>query len=160
MLLACLAAAVALVLSPLEEDAVAEAVVRPARALAAMPVVPPPAKLSPPSERGGNDPFAARQWRAPPPVAAPPVPPPPPAPVAAPVAAPAGPPALPYKFVGQMEDAGRVVVYLGQGEQVVLARQGETLDGQYKVVSIDPRQITFEYLPAGTIQVLSIPASQ
>jgi hypothetical protein len=103
------------------------------------------------------DPFAPRGWQAPPP----------PEPVApkvvtaavapeAPVA-PIGPPPLPFRFVGSMMDNEQQVIYLGRGEQALVARNGETLDGTYKVLSINTQQIEFEYLPTGDKQSLSFP---
>jgi len=104
-----------------------------------------------------TDPFAPRGW-----VAAPPAP----APAAAPMAVatvetaeapPAPPPPLPYKFVGQMRDGSDTVVYLSLGEQMVLARSGETLDGGYKVAAITASQIEFESVAQGVRQTLPIP---
>ena len=104
------------------------------------------------------DPFAPRGWQAPPP----------PAPtvtntVAA--SAPMGPPAppaappLPYKFMGRLDDDGVEVVYLSKGDQSFIARNGETLDGTYKIVAMDSQHIEFEHVPTGDRQTLSIPAS-
>lgn len=105
------------------------------------------------------DPFAPRGWQAPPP-------PPPPAPpkpiqvVAAPVVqAPVGPPPLPFKFMGAMNDDGAQVIYLSRGDQALIARNGETLEGTYKVLAIDSQHIEFEHLPTGEKQTLPLPAS-
>lgn len=102
------------------------------------------------------DPFAVRGWQA--------APPPPPeqarvvhAVEAAP-AAPPPPPALPYKFIGQMNDGTDRILYLGRGEQVQLARQGDVLDGTYKVLSVSATQIEFELISSGLKQWLAIPA--
>lgn len=103
------------------------------------------------------DPFAARGWQAPPP-------PPPPEQarviqaVEAGPAAPPPPPALPYKFIGQMNDGTDRILYLGRGEQVQLARQGDVLDGTYKVLSVSATQIEFELISSGLKQWLAIPA--
>lgn len=103
------------------------------------------------------DPFAPRGWQAPPP------PPPPVAAqqAAAPIAppAPAGPPPVPYKFMGRLNDGGVEIIYLSRGEQTLIARNGETLDGIYKVVGMDRQHIEFEYLPTGDKQTLPLPAS-
>jgi hypothetical protein len=99
------------------------------------------------------DPFAPRAWLAP---AVPVV-------VAAQAAVqiaveapvlPIGPPALPFRFVGSMTDNQELVVYLGRGEQALVARNGETLEGTYKVVNITGQQIEFEHLPTGEKQTL------
>jgi hypothetical protein len=105
------------------------------------------------------DPFAPRGWQAPPPpvpaaviqqATASPVEPPPPA----------GPPPLPFKFMGRLNDGGAEVVYLSRGDQTVVARDGETLEGTYKVVGVSRQQIEFEYLPTGEKQALAIPVTE
>jgi hypothetical protein len=103
------------------------------------------------------DPFASKAWQAPLPVAevsravqpvvvaeAPPPPPPP----------------LPFKFVGQMNDGSDSVVYLSKGDQVVVARSGDLLDGGYKVSAISPTHIEFETVSSGFTQPLAIPAKE
>jgi hypothetical protein len=103
------------------------------------------------------DPFASKAWQAPLPVAevsravqpvvvaeAPPPPPPP----------------LPFKFVGQMNDGSDLVVYLSKGDQVVVARSGDLLDGGYKVSAISPTHIEFETVSSGLKQPLAIPAKE
>jgi len=109
------------------------------------------------------DPFAPRGWQPPPPpvvptqvtavVAAVPV-----APIGPMV--PAGPPPLPYKFMGTMNDDGNIIVYLSHGDQALVVRNGETLEGTYKVLTIDSQHIEFEHLPTGEKQSLPIPASE
>ncbi|UMR30075.1 hypothetical protein MJ904_24185 [Massilia sp. MB5] len=106
-------------------------------------------------EPGANDPFASRGWQAalPAVVAAAPAPV---APMAA--APPAGPPALPFQFVGQFKDGDQQLVYLGRGEQMLVAKNGEVLEQTYKVVSVGQTQIEFEHLPTGTRQIMPLPA--
>ena len=72
--------------------------------------------------------------------------------------APPPPPPLPYRFLGQMQDGADRVFYLGHGDQIVLARQGETLEGSYKVVAVNPDMIEFESVQSGVRQTLPIPA--
>lgn len=108
-----------------------------------------------------DDPFAPRAWLAPTPS-----PPPPPtaaqqlavAPAAPPVLA--GPPPLPYKFMGRFDGDGIDIVYISRGDQAFVARSGETLEGSYKIASIDRLAIEFEYLPSGEKQRLVIPAPE
>lgn len=106
----------------------------------------------------GADPFSSKGWQpepvAPPPAALGAAP----APVAAIDLTPPPPPPLPFKFVGQMNDGADQVIYLSSGDQVVLARQGDVLDGGYKVSSISPTQIEFESVSSGLKQPLAIPA--
>jgi len=119
-------------------------------------------KVGTPASRGVwdpllSDPFAPRRWDAPPvPVVAPVAPPPAPV-VAEVVPAPVGPPPLPFQFVGQMYDSTDQVVYLSRGEQALIARVGEVLEGSYKVLDITPLQIEFEHLPTGQKQALAFP---
>lgn len=105
------------------------------------------------------DPFAPRGWdAAPTPVtaAAPPVVAtavvvqdmPPPLPTA---------PALPFIFMGRMNDGTSNLVYLSRGEESWTVKGGETLDANYKIVSMTPQQIVFEHLPTGTQQTLALP---
>jgi hypothetical protein len=105
---------------------------------------------------GENDPFAPRGWQAPPP----------PAPVmpaaqqlaVAPVdLTPPGPPALPFRFVGSFNDSSAQVVYLARGEEAFVARAGEIVDSNYKVVAITASQIEFEHIPTGAKQALTFP---
>jgi hypothetical protein len=72
--------------------------------------------------------------------------------------APQEPPAtpLPYRFLGQMQDGDSHVFYLGRGDQVLLARQGEVLEGSYKVVAINDSMIEFESVQSGIKQTLPI----
>lgn len=104
-----------------------------------------------------DDPFAPRGWQAPPPAL-----PPAPREVATVVVAgppePVAPPPLPYRFVGRLDGDGGQVVYLARGEQAIVARLGEVLDGSYKVVAVNASQIEFEHLPSAQKQALVFPA--
>lgn len=106
----------------------------------------------------GADPFSSKGWQpesvAQPParLAATPVP------VVAIDLTSSAPPPLPFKFVGQMNDGADQVIYLSNGDQVVLARRGDVLEGGYKVSSISPTQIEFESVSSGLKQPLAIPA--
>lgn len=101
------------------------------------------------------DPFASKGWQPPPAVE-------PSRPIqqaVAPVDAPPPPPLpLPFKFVGQMNDGADRVLYLANGDQVLLARLDDVLDGGYKVSAISATQIEFESVSSGLKQSLAIPA--
>ncbi|MEY4907155.1 MAG: hypothetical protein RL260_873 [Pseudomonadota bacterium] len=99
------------------------------------------------------DPFAARA------VARTPRPAPPPRPVPAanavelplPVPAPApppppAPPALPYRYLGQIADpqGGDARAFLLFGEQLLIARPGEALDGGWRLTAIQAQALRFE----------------
>lgn len=105
-----------------------------------------------------EDPFAARAWQAPPLSAPEPDKPVAAAPIV--VSAPPPPPPLPFKFVGQMNNGADRTVYLARGDQVVLAHQGDVLDGNYKVLAIRANQIDFESISSGLKQTLAIPAQE
>jgi len=102
------------------------------------------------------DPFASKGWQPPPPPSQPvPVLP---ASVAVADTPPPPPPPLPFRFVGQMTDGADRVIYLSHGDQVVVAKLGDLLDGSYKVVSLSATQIEFESSSSGVKQMLAIPA--
>lgn len=64
---------------------------------------------------------------------------------------------LPYVFLGQMMNEGSRVVYLGRGDQLLLAHSGDILEGTYKVVEIGSSQMEFETVATGLRQTLPIP---
>lgn len=83
--------------------------------------------------------------------------PPPPAPVVAQPVVPVAPP-LPFRYVGQLEDAeGKVIIYLARGEMVHTVRVGDVLEEQYRFDALDNGQATLTYLPMNQQQMLAIP---
>lgn len=82
-----------------------------------------------------TDLFASRSW-APPPVAAPPLPALPPA------AAPAPPPPPTFTYLGKRRDEQGWQVYLGRGDLALIVREGETIEGGFRVESIKPPTLT------------------
>jgi hypothetical protein len=70
----------------------------------------------------------------------------------------APPPPLPYRFLGQMQDGGNRIIYLGRGEEVLLAHQNDVLEGSYRVVAVNDSMIEFEAVQSGIRQTLPIPA--
>lgn len=103
-----------------------------------------------------ENPFAPRGWVAPPPQ---PVDMRTVAPVIATESTPEPPPPpLPFRFLGQMSDGEDRVIYLALGEQVVPARQGDILDGRFKVAVIGSNYIEFETISSGLRQTLPLPA--
>ena len=79
--------------------------------------------------------FGSQSWR-------PPVPrvesAPPPAPVA---------PPLPYKYAGKLVQGGQFSILLSKGDAVFPVKEGETLDGAYRVEAVSETQVTLIYLP-------------
>lgn len=78
-----------------------------------------------------------------------------PQPVVVPVAPPAAPP-LPFVYLGKKLEAGHWEVYLGHDDKTLVVREGQVLDGRYRVDSIKPPQMGLMYLPMGQSQNLSI----
>jgi hypothetical protein len=75
---------------------------------------------------------------------------------AAPVVEKPSAPPLPYRFGGQVvqEDGMRVVLL--KGERVYEVREGETLEDGYRLDAIQPRGLSFTYVPLGAKQELAV----
>src|SRR5882672_4139973 len=96
--------------------------------------------------RFAADPFSAHSW----------APRSKPAPVSE-APAPVAPP-LPFRFAGQLQRDSGIEVYLARGEEIFTAREGDTLDGQYKVDSVNATEVSFVHLPSGARQTLQFSA--
>src|SRR6266581_7518215 len=92
------------------------------------------------------DPFSAHSW----------MPRPKPAVVSA-APDPVAPP-LPFRFAGQLHRDSGIEVYLARGEEIFTAREGDTLDGQYRVDSVTSSEVSFVHLPTGTRQTMQFSA--
>lgn len=93
----------------------------------------------------GHDLFAPHSFLPPPPPASTrPAPPPPPM-----------APPLPFRYQGRMTEGSSTVVFLTHGERVLVARQGDLLNNQYRVESVGPTAITFLFEPLKQRQTLS-----
>jgi len=89
------------------------------------------------------------QYYTPPPPPAPPAPPPAPAPVAAAPARPAAPPAPPpiaLKFYGiaSPPGSGDKKAFLTEGEEIIIAKEGEVIARFYKIIRIGVNSIELE----------------
>ena len=125
----------------------------PRPAEAAAPVAPPPVAAASAASAAASgsarapwpEPAASAlaAWMPPPP------PPPPPAPVAAPMAPPppVAPP-FPYQLIGRLDEGGKPVALLAGPSRTVAAREGEVLDGQWRVQSVQPSGVQLVWLPA------------
>ncbi len=84
-----------------------------------------------------TQPFASRSWQPPAPKlsSAPDVPP-------APIA-----PPMPYRYAGKLVQGGQQSVLLAKGDMLFPVKEGETLNGAYRVESIGETQVTLTYLP-------------
>ena len=79
-----------------------------------------------------TDLFASRSWAPSPAPAAP-------SPTLLPPAAPAPPP---FTYLGKRRDEQGWQVYLGRGDLALIVREGETVEGGYRVESIKPPTLT------------------
>lgn len=94
-------------------------------------------------EAAKADPFSKPAPNPPPPQEVK-APPPPPAPQA---------PPLPYRHFGMVTGPdGKETVFLTQGSRLLTVRQGEVVDGQYRVDKISDEEIVFTYLPLEQVQ--------
>lgn len=101
-----------------------------------------------------SDPFRPLTWQS---VAqeearknAPPPPPPPP---------PQAPP-LPFTYMGKLIEDGRIVVFLTQGDRNHIVRQGDTIDGTYRVDAVTEQSLALTYLPLKQKQELAFGGAQ
>ncbi len=81
-------------------------------------------------------------------------PPAPPQPVAAAPSAPAvavAPP-VPYRFAGRVRKGAQEEFLLSKGDLIFPVKEGETLDGTYRVVAVKAEGIELLYLPLGTTE--------
>lgn len=126
----------------------------------AAPVIPagqlPPAVKLGALEPVGGKPAASRnpfRFGEPPPPPPPPprpvvqAPPPPPPVPAGPPPPPPGPPAIPLKFVGVMQlPNGVKVAALTDGRGTMTGREGDVIDGRFRIVRIGVESIVMEYV--------------
>jgi hypothetical protein len=82
----------------------------------------------------------------------------PPPRAAAQPAAPSAPP-LPFTYLGQVLDGGKLAVFLAQGNEHYSVQAGQEIDALYRVEKILDDEIVLTYLPLGLQQVLTIPVS-
>lgn len=78
------------------------------------------------------------------------VPPPPPKP------APPSPPPLPFAYIGMMQEGGSKIVFLSRQDNSYVVRQGDVLDGTYRVEKIGDWEMVLTYLPLGMKQSLNM----
>lgn len=91
-----------------------------------------------------QDVFKAKSWYVPPPPPKP-VPPPPPA-----------PPPLPFKYMGKLLDEGKLTVFITKQDRNYAVKAGDTIEGAYRVESVEAQRVLFTYLPLNMQQTLVI----
>jgi hypothetical protein len=97
-------------------------------------------------EKIAADPFSSHSWLPPRPKFAPAV-------NAAPVA-----PPLPYRFAGQLLLDSGMQVFLARGDEIIPVKQGDTVDGQYRVESVGATSMTLVHIATNTRQVMEFDA--
>ena len=100
----------------------------------------PPPVSSLPDLAADQDPFAPASFEPPPPKLEP--------------VKPSAPP-LRFKYLGKLTEGDRYAVFLDDGSGMIVARQGDTLGGQYRVIAVGERSLQLEYLPLNTAQTLN-----
>ena len=86
--------------------------------------------------------------------------PPPPAAAPAPDQQPApGAPPLPYRFAGKTRQGQEEQIFLAKGDAVIAVKEGDTLEGGYRVTAIGAAHIDVLYLPLGTRDRISVNSS-
>jgi hypothetical protein len=99
-----------------------------------------------------KDIFSPHSWLPPPPPPAPPQvaapSPPPPPPMA---------PPLPFSFFGALDEKGLARrVFLTKGDQLVIVKANDVVEGQYRVDRITDNAVDLTYLPLNQKQSISI----
>ena len=119
-------------------------------------------RAAPEPARSGRDPFRFRVAGPSPPVAPPPlVTGRPPQEAGTGPAAPAPLPPIPYKFIGMVTGegaAGRIAV-LSDGKFVYYGREGDIIEGRYRLVRIGEESLQIEYLDGRGRQTLRMSGS-
>lgn len=97
-------------------------------------------------EKIAADPFSSHSWLPPRPKFA-----------SAVNAAPIVPP-LPYRFAGQLLLDSGMQVFLARGDEIIPVKQGDTVDGQYRVESVGATNMTLVHIATNTRQVMEFDA--
>lgn len=93
--------------------------------------------------------FTSKSWYVPPP------PPPPPPPVKVVPAPPTAPP-LPFTYLGRYVDSEKPVFFLVKGDRVLTVKEGDIIEGNYRVDGIVDSTLGLTYLPLNIKQTLDI----
>jgi len=99
---------------------------------------------------GGPEPvnaFGSRSWYVPPP------PPPPPPKVEPP---PPSAPPLPFSYLGRFVEGGVPTYFLARGDRVLTVKEGDILEGIYRVDGVEGSNMNLTFLPLNIRQSLDV----
>jgi hypothetical protein len=65
-------------------------------------------------------------------------------------------PPLPFTYLGQYKDNDKPVIFLVRGDRVLTVKQGDVIDGAYRVDGIVGSTLSLTYLPLNLKQMLNI----
>ncbi|WP_137719074.1 hypothetical protein [Methylobacillus flagellatus] len=65
-------------------------------------------------------------------------------------------PALPYAYMGKMQQADEMTVFISREQRPYIVRAGDVVDGEYRVERIAPPYMHLTYLPLQQAQTLFI----
>ncbi|HEV3106594.1 MAG TPA: hypothetical protein VGZ01_13000 [Trinickia sp.] len=65
-------------------------------------------------------------------------------------------PSMPFAYIGKQAADGRWEVYLARGDDTLIVRERDVIDGTYRVDVISPPTMTLVYLPLKLAQTLDI----
>jgi len=71
-------------------------------------------------------------------------------------APPSAAPALPFRYVGQLSQNGRLEVLLMRGAELHSVAAGDTVDGEYRVDTASGAELALTHLRSGYRQVMQI----
>lgn len=91
--------------------------------------------------------FAPKSWYVPPPPPPPSRPVPPPPPMA---------PPLPFTYVGKLVEEGKTTVFLATPDRNFMVREGDIINGTYRVDQLKAPVMILTYLPLNLKQTLQI----
>ncbi|MFT0174480.1 hypothetical protein ACLKMY_36890 [Paraburkholderia mimosarum] len=65
-------------------------------------------------------------------------------------------PPMPFTYIGKQQSAGHWEVYLARGDDTLIVHDQMVINGDYRVDSIAPPNMTLVYLPLKLVQTLDI----
>jgi hypothetical protein len=65
-------------------------------------------------------------------------------------------PPLPFTYMGQLEEAGGIALFLGRDKRTLVVRRGDVIESNYRVEEVTPVRATFVFLPLDQRQHLTL----